>query len=137
MKKSLIIVLLTALVLCAFTACDGDVNADLSGTGEKRVITLEVDSGDWAFDTSGTKTMELTIPSDCKTWGDLLGTKITLHLGTIVEVELTLTENYINEAWFHYGDYSANITAKTPGSVSCSAEISIGATYVLNVYVAS
>jgi len=79
MKKSLIIVLLTALVLCAFTACDGDVNADLSGG--KRTITLVIDDSitDWKFD-DNTTTKTVEIPSDCKTWKDLADAEFSIKV---------------------------------------------------------
>lgn len=71
MKKSLIIVLLTALVLCAFTACDGDVNADLSGNVEnKKTITLTMIYDTYKFE-NDTFSMVLEFPSSCETWKDL------------------------------------------------------------------
>jgi hypothetical protein len=72
MKKTMIIALLVTLVLGVFTACNGDVNADIE---EKNTVTFSIynhGSDDWVFD-NGTETMELNIPSGCVKWSDLIG----------------------------------------------------------------
>ena len=96
MKKTLIIALLIALVLGVFTACDGEVNADMSG-GTK-IITLELYNANWYFTETGTDTMELEIPSDCRTWADLeaKGSIISVTQSGKEASELTLS---------HYTDY--------------------------------
>lgn len=76
MKKTMIIALLAVLVLGAFTACNGDVNAELAGS---RTITLEiVDSNNWKFDNEKTS-LVVAIPEGCETWGDLVG-KISITI---------------------------------------------------------
>lgn len=78
MKKTMIIALLAVLVLGAFTACNGDVNAELSGS---RTITLEIVASNqdtWKFN-NGSNSLVVAIPEGCETWGDLVG-KISITI---------------------------------------------------------
>ncbi len=67
MKKALALILLAALVLCAFTSCDEEVALN--------TITLEIEDGykgGWTF-ADGNKTAVKEIPAGCTTFGDLVG----------------------------------------------------------------
>lgn len=80
MKKTMIIALLAVLVLGVFTACNGDVNAELMG---KRVIKLvmsdEAIGNGFTFEDGG-DSLELEIPSDCKTWKDLADAQLSIDV---------------------------------------------------------
>lgn len=73
MKRSMIIALFAVLVLSVFTACNGDVNADMV---DKKTITLHIKDDNSVIQTTfedGKKTLTVTIPDDCETWGSLVG----------------------------------------------------------------
>ncbi len=134
MKKSLIIVLLTALVLCAFTACDGDVNADLSGDG--RVVyfkmTSESVSDGWTF-ADGSTTIKWAVPADCSKWGDLVdkGTIDVKNSGTTTTLTL---KSYGDFAWFKNGGTIAEfLEDKAIYTELLETAIVIGATYNFTV----
>lgn len=138
MKKSLIIVLLTALVLCAFTACDGDVNADLSGDG--RVVYFKMTStsvsGGWTF-ADGSTTIKWAVPADCSKWGDLVdkGTIDVKNSGTTTTLTLESSSVF---ARFKNGDTIAYfLEDKAIYSEWLETAIVIGATYNFDVYTAT
>lgn len=142
MKKVSIIILLTALILGAFTACNGDVFSDLMPEPEptpKRTITLEIPEDEyWAnvsFDSSSAvKTKVLEIPEDCEKWADYL-TKVTdvkvYNNGT----PLTLNKEYYDGVYFGvhvYGILLDDTKVAPPDTVLVDNEIVIGGTYILN-----
>ena len=137
MKKTMIIALLAVLVLGAFTACNGDVNAELFGS---RTITLEiVDSGDWEFG-NGTKSLVVTIPEGCETWGDLVGKiSITITLGDATKT-LPLTSNDLGVSFFvsvggyyYFGFVNPNAKWAPPETVQNNTSIALGKTYELRI----
>ena len=142
MKKVSIIILLTALILGAFTACNGDVFSDLMPKPEpepKRIITLEIPEGEgWAnvsFDSSSAvKTKELEIPEDCDTWKKYLE-KVTDIKVYDNGTPLTLNKEYFDEVFFGhyvYGILLDDTKVAPPDTVSVDSEIVIGGTYILN-----
>lgn len=113
MKKVSIIILLTALILGAFTACNGDVFSELMPK-PKRTITLE-------------------IPEDCKTWEVYLKevTDIAVYENGLTRV---LNTNYDDKVYFgvhKYGLLLDDSKVPAPPTVEASAEIEIGGTYTL------
>ena len=140
MKKVSIIILLTALILGVFTACNGDVFSDLMPEPEptpKRIITLEIPST-WSNvsfeDTEDVRTKELEIPEDCDTWAEYLEefTEIAVYTNGSPRV---LNTNYDDKVYFgvcKYGLLLNNSKAvEPPETVAASAEIEIGGTYSL------
>lgn len=134
MKKTLIIALLAVLVLGVFTACNGDVNADLSGG---KTITFELkESGSYVFD-NDTKKMEFEIPSGCTKWGDL-DEKCQIKVKTSSnDSTITLTLKEANSMMYFYEGTTQKlyITAPVkgfPSSISSDAAILFGETYSLN-----
>lgn len=132
MKKTMIIALLAVLVLGAFTACNGDVNAELAG---KRTITLEIPSGwVWSFDGNGTKTKVVEVPADCDTWAKLLD-KVTISIIKNDSTVLTL-QVYDNEVYFvdtspRFGLIRDASKISYPETTSSTEMIVLGGTYVL------
>jgi len=141
MKKSIIFILLTVLVLGAFTACDGDVFEDLIGGN---TITLEIPE-EWywmSFDSNNhdVKTKDVTIPSGCKTWADLLesvGIKFydynksdeyTLRVYTDEKIYFLLPNDVPN---YGYGLILSDAMVSYPDSTEAGANIVIGGTYML------
>ena len=153
MKKVSIIILLTALILGAFTACNGDVFSDLMPKPEptsKGTITLEIPEGtgwsDVSFDnTEDVRTKELEIPKDCETWAEYLEkvTDIKLYLNdTDNPRDYTLMEKdgKVYFCWWKESEqiYRPSIGLKlddskysVPDTVDASATIEIGGTYTL------
>ena len=139
MKKTMIIALLAVLVLGAFTACNGDVNAELAGS---RTITLEIVDiyeDDWKFN-NGTKTLVVTIPEGCETWGDLVG-KISI---TIMDGNTTKTLPLISagtapddDVRFYVDDYYGSVKPNAKWSptmtVKRNTSIALGKTYELHI----
>lgn len=153
MKKVSIIILLTALILGAFTACNGDVFSDLMPKDDpeptpKRTITLEIPSTwtNYSFDESDTsvKTKELEIPENCKTWADYLeevtDTKVydTYHSKYFT---LMKKDGKVFFCWYYESEdiYQAAFglelddskVGPPPETVNASADIVIGGTYTL------
>lgn len=136
MKKTMIIALLAVLVLGAFTACNGNVDEELFGS---RTITLEiVDSGDWEFDNE-TKSLVVTIPEGCETWGDLVGKiSITIKLGNITTKTLPLTSNVSNVVRFSDGGYYGLVDSEAKTAyqeVQNNTSIALGKTYEMYIRV--
>ena len=142
MKKVSIIILLTALILGAFTACNGDVFSDLMPEPEpepKRVITLEIPDEDayWADfsfdDTEDVKTKELEIPEDCKTWEEYLE-KVTDIAVYEDGSPLVLNTNFDDKVYFGVHKYGLLLDGSkysVPDTVDADSEIEIGGTYTL------
>ncbi len=138
MKKVSIIILLTALILGAFTACNGDVFSELMPK-PKRVITLEIPSiwEDVSFDnTEDVKTKELEIPEDCETWADYL-TKVTgikvYYVDPLEEYTLRVVDNKVYFGDIHGYGLKLDDSKVVPEleTVEASATIEIGGTYTL------
>lgn len=134
MKKTMIIALLAVLVLGAFTACNGDVNAELAG---KRTITLEILGGVWSFD-NGTKTKVVEVPADCDTWAKLLDkvTDISIKYDSTVYTLQVYGNGKIyfgNETpWFGLiRDASKGDPYPAVETTSSTEKIVLGGTYVL------
>lgn len=139
MKKTMIIALLAVLVLGAFTACNGDVNAELAGSGEKRVITLQLDNG-YKFN-NDTDTLVMDIPSGCGTWTSLktAGCQITMKIGE-EEIPMNLdsyTIDSIEYAGFKKGAYLGRIYLKSKGAdyQTIDGKIEIGGIYGIYIVV--
>lgn len=141
MKKTLIIALLAVLVLGAFTACNGDVNADLSGG---RTITLDIYNAGWTFD-NGSKSLAVTIPAGCTKWGDLEDNcPIKVKFNNEADyTSLNLKKFTYNEKdmmYFANNDDEIKLNVKISGpkgytpsdSVLSNDVITLGATYDLN-----
>ena len=137
MKKTLIIALLVALVLGVFTACNGDVFADLVEKEDvKKVITLKIsNSNEYSF-VDGKATKEIEIPSGCEKWGQFAAE------GFSVEVEDTEDHSYDLElksqdgfVYFASGYVysSINLEAKGSSTVKTDDAISAGGTYLLTI----
>lgn len=146
MKKVSIIILLTVLLLSAFTACNGDVFSELMPKDDpeptpKRVITLEIPST-WeyfSFDESdaSVKTKTLEIPEDCDTWAEYLEevTDIKVYrVAPLVPYEYTLA---VKADKVYFGDFQFGLILKDSkgvppiDTVDASATIEIGGTYTL------
>lgn len=149
MKKVSIIILLTVLLLSAFTACNGDVFSELMPKPEptsKGTITLKIPEG-WtkvSFDKSDTsdKTKELEIPEDCDTWAEYLEevTDIKVyHVHTPDSVDEFILQVVDNKVYFCWEDpvficnfgLGLNDSKGLPETVDASADIVIGGTYTL------
>ena len=148
MKKVSIIILLTVLLLSAFTACNGDVFSELMPEPEpepKRVITLEIPSTleYVSFDnTEDVKTKELEIPKDCETWADYL-TKVTdvkvysiygteTYTLMVKDEKVYFCFKYTNSDYLVAFGLELNDSKGDPlPSVNASADIVIGGTYTL------
>lgn len=139
MKKTLIIALLAVLVLGAFTACNGDVNAELAGSGEKRVITLQLANG-YKFN-NNTDTLVMDIPSGCDTWTSLktAGCQITVKIGE-EEISMNL-DSYIMDsteyAGFTKGPYLGKIYLKGSEYQTIDGKIEIGGLYGITLFMAN
>lgn len=152
MKKVSIIILLTALILGAFTACNGDVFSDLMPEPEptpKRTITLKIRStweGLSFDDTEDIKTKELEIPEDCETWADYLEEVIDIKVyDTYWPEPFTLmVRNEDNKVYFcrwiesdseYYPYYGLQLEGPKvpdiPESIEANKNIESGETYVL------
>ena len=138
MKKTLIITLLIALVLGVFTACNGDVNADISGDTE-RTITLILEGNYWKFD-NDTDTLVINIPSTCNTWKDLknAGCTITVQSSTIAPTTLTLNSYSLTDveyAGFTNTSFQGRVyfISKAAAYTPIDSEIEIGGTYGIYV----
>jgi len=142
MKKSLIIALLIALVIGMFTACDGDVFADLIDEKEetKRTITLIIKDfygHGWTFK-DGTETITKEIPADCTTWGDLVEEGFTVDMKKSATTPTWTLLNHGDLVWFSYepGDLvvSVELDNKAINSTSVNEEIIIGETYIIAIF---
>lgn len=137
MKKTMIIALLIVLVISVFTACNGDVNADMA---DKKTITLEIPSGwVWVFGDNETKTKEVEIPSGCETWQQFLETEPSI---SIKHGDIVLTLKVYGNGKIYFGDEdgypwfgldfdeskSSYPDAKT---TTATEKIVVGGTYVL------
>jgi hypothetical protein len=141
MKKTLIITLLVALVLGIFTACNGDIFADLieEKKEEKRVITLKiVDDETYSFE-DGKSTKEIEIPSDCTTWGDFQkkGYSITIKTSNNTYTLNLITDYYGYYVYFQKNDVGGfflreGVKSGLP-TVETDEEIAIGETYKLSI----
>lgn len=152
MKKVSIIILLTVLLLGAFTACNGDVFSDLMPKDDpeptpKRIITLEIPDTYWegvSFDdTEDVKTKVLEIPEDCDTWEEYLAylAEVTTDIKVYDTYEpddgytLQVVGSADNKVYFGNCRYGLKLddskSAPPPDSVNASAEIVIGGTYTL------
>ena len=141
----MIIALLAVLVLGAFTACNGDVNAELAGG--KRVITLEILSGgSLSFDGNGTKTKVVEVPADCDTWAKLLAKVTDIRIIWSGDEDKTYTlKVFTNETpathhgkiYFfdeYYPVFGLVLETKSlpnPDTTEASQKIVLGGTYVL------
>ena len=141
MKKTMIIALLAVLVLGAFTACNGEVNAELAGS---RTITLEiVDSNNWKFDNEKTS-LVVAIPEGCETWGDLVG-KISITItkeNTTKTLPLILEGSNVrfcvDDSGSHCSYYGhVNPNAKGFPDVQNNTSIALGKTYEIYIHIAS
>lgn len=138
MKKTMIIALLAVLVLGAFTACNGDVNAELSGS---RTITLEIVASNqdtWKFN-NGSNSLVVAIPEGCETWGDLVEKiSITITDGTVTKTLLLILDDSYVLFFVHDGANSyagiVNSEAKVQiPSVKNNTSIALGKTYELHI----
>jgi len=137
MKKTLIIALLAVLVLGVFTACNGDVNAELAGVENKKTITLGMMYSTYKFE-DDTYTKVLEIPSGCNTWKDLA------EKGCSIEIKkdasrwtLTLGEKEGNACFKSnplekYSFIHENVKVSIPPKAYTDT-IENGETYLLNI----
>ena len=136
MKKTMIIALLAVLVLGVFTACNGDVNAELAGG--KRVITFEIDTDQrnkYSFG-NDTYTKVINVPSDCKTLGDLVDRcSFNVELvGTAYYIDFTLKAYETDKVRFEDDSYYfASFHSKELNYPSANEIIIIGGTYELYI----
>ena len=157
MKKTLIIALLIALVLGVFTACNGEVFAELIGGGAKTItlklddeITKKEDVGGWwwgyvILDGVTEKTeIEVQIPEGASTWSDvedLLPLRFGYYYtyspqsGPNHTYDCTITDEY-DEVFYNCGGYWLNISTSTSseGLVKTVDEIEPGTTYYLCIF---
>lgn len=138
MKKTMIFALLAVLVLGAFTACNGDVNAELFGS---RTITLEiVESGDWEFN-NGTKSLVVAIPEGCETWGDLVGKiSITITKEAVTKTLPLISKDtnvyfFVNDSGNYYGIVKPNAKWSLPETVQRNTSIALGKTYEMYIFI--
>ncbi len=134
MKKTMIIALFAVLVLSVFTACNGDVNADMA---DKKTITLEIESNvdTWTF-SDGSKTAVKEIPEGCATWGDLVnkGFSINTKKGSDSFEWTLFAEN--DQAWFldEAGLRVAVTEDKAMYSILLTTPVNSGEIYTVYIY---
>ena len=148
MKKVSIIILLTALILGAFTACNGDVFSELMPES-KRTITLEIPDEylpnvSFGESDTGVKTKEFEIPKDCDTWEKYLEevTDIIVYNNDFDRTyTLMVKDGKVYFCWWKesehmyrpaYGlELDDSKGDSLPNTVDASATIEIGGTYTL------
>ena len=152
MKKSLIFVLLIALIFGVFTACDGDVFADLIDNDEPapevRAITLEIPSN-WfyvTFDSSDTsvKTKVVEVPTGCDTWAEFLAEVTNIKVIDSYypeEYPLMVEDGKVYFCWYYsaldiyqhvYGlQLQGDKGGSDPETITADTNITLGGTYRL------